>query len=758
MSTLIPSNFSRRSFLKTSSLAGGGMLIGINLFHACKPKAEMPIDISKLNYNDFNAFIKIADNGMVTIFSPNPEIGQGVKTSMPMLIAEELDVPWNHVNVVQGKLDTKNYTRQVAGGSQSIRFGWEPLRQTGAYARQILVNAAAVKWGVDASECSTSQGVITNGSGETLGYGDVVNDAAILEKEREVHRAALIAKLSEGEELPAETIALKDPADFRIIGTDAKNVDIDKIISGKPLYGMDFKTEGMLYASVLRPPSFGQELESFDATEAKAMPGVVDVITIGEKARNLLSGEGANWTVKLSNSDKVVVLANTTWQALKAKKAVKAIWKNSSTLESTEFQDKKLMGLLDGKKFNTLRKDGDVSKTFAQADQILERTYESPFLPHNCMEPMNFYANVTDEKIHLVGPIQTPENSSQAAAAMLGRDFEEVECEMTRMGGGFGRRLYSDFLLEVTEISNAIKKPVKMVSSREDDMTTGVYRPAIKYRIKASIKNGEITGYHLKEAAINGNMYGLIPNFFPAGAIDNYQVDVANYQSNITTGAWRAPYTNFLSFAEQSFFDELAELMDKDPVQMRLDLLQKVKGTTDKRIQYSAERMEDVINLVVEKSGLRNPKEGVYQGFCAYYCHNTHVAEVADVVMENNKPVVKKVTVAIDCGIVVNPLGALNQIEGGVIDGIGHSMYGDLTFKDGAPQSENYNKYRLIRMREAPEVETHFVKNTLSPTGLGEPTLPPAGAAIAIAINKATGQRLYKQPFVDQLNKKELVG
>ena len=738
MSTLIPSKFSRRAFIRTSSLAGGGMLIGFNLFTACKPKAEMPVDISSLNFNDFNAFIKIADNGMVTIFAPNPEIGQGVKTSMPMIIAEELDVAWDQVYVVQGKLDTNNYTRQVAGGSQSIRFGWDPLRQTGATARQMLVNAAAARWGVDASECSANQGVITNAAGETLGYGDVVKEAALLE-------------------VP-EDVGLKEAKDYKIIGTDAKNVDIDGIITGKPLFGLDFKTEGMLYASILRPPAFGKELESFDAAEAKSMPGVVDVITIGEKARNLLSGEGANWTVKLSKTDKVVVLANSTWEALNAKKSIKATWKDSSTLESTEFQDEQLLGLLDGNNFNTLRKDGDVTKAFAQAEKILERTYESPFLPHNCMEPMNFYADVTDEKIHLVGPIQTPENSSQAVAALLGRDFEDIECEMTRMGGGFGRRLYSDFVLEVAEISDAIKKPVKMVSSREDDMTTGVYRPAIKYRIKASIKNGEITGYYLKEAAINGNMYGLIPNFFPAGAIENYQVDVAKYDSNITTGAWRAPYTNFLSFAEQAFMDELAEVLDKDPVQMRLDLLQKVKGTTDERIQYSADRMEDVIKLVVEKSGFRKPKEGVYQGFCAYYCHNTHVAEVADVVMENNRPVVKKVTVAVDCGIVVNPLGALNQIEGGVIDGIGHSMYGNLTFENGAPMSNNYNNYRLIRMKESPKVETYFVKNTLSPTGLGEPALPPAGAAIAIAINKATGSRMYKQPFVDQLNKKELIG
>tara|TARA_R110000764_G_scaffold26429_4_gene62720 strand:- start:647 stop:2920 length:2274 start_codon:yes stop_codon:yes gene_type:complete len=719
--------FNRRAFIRTSSLASGGLLIGFNLFTACKPKVQPPVDISQLNFNDFNAFIKIADNGAVTIFSPNPEIGQGVKTAMPMLIAEELDVAWKNVYVQQGILDTENYTRQLAGGSQSIRLGWEPLRQTGATARQMLVNAAAAKWGIDPSECTTSEGVITNAKGETLGYGDVVSEAAALE-------------------VP-ENVTLKEPKDFKVIGTDAPNVDIDKIITGKPLFGLDYKVEGMVYASVLRPPAFGKILDSYDDTKAKAMPGVLDVIRIGEKAKELSKEGIGNWTVTLGKSDKVVVIAKTTWEALKAKEAISATWVDDSTLESTEFQDKQLLGLLDGKEFKTLRKDGDINKAFSQADKILERTYESPFLPHNCMEPMNFFANITDEKIHLVGPVQTPEFAATAVAGMLGRDVKDVHLEMTRMGGGFGRRLYGDFVYEVAEIADAIKKPVKLVFSREDDMTAGTYRPAIKYRIKASIKDGQVTGYQLKEAAIGGNMYGLIPNFFPAGAIENYQVDVANYQSNITTGAWRAPYTNFLAFAEQSFFDELAETMEVDRIQLRLDLLEKVKGTTDERIEYSPERMQNVIKVAVDKSGWGKKEEGVFQGFAAYYCHNSHVAEVADVEIENGMPVVKKVTCVVDCGIVVNPLGAKNQIEGGVIDGVGHAMYGDLTFLDGQPQSQNYDKYRLIRMGEFPVVESHLIQNDLAPTGLGEPTLPPAGAAVANALKAATGNRFTQQPF-----------
>ena len=712
-------SFSRRNFLKTSVLAGGGMLIGFNLLSACKPEAIVPVDISKLNFNDFNAFIKISEEGYVTIFSPNPEIGQGVKTSMPMIIAEELDVSWDKVSVAQGLYDPVNYQRQVAGGSQSIRFGWDALRQTGATTKQMLVNAAAAKWSVEASTCSASQGIITNANGEILGYGEVAKEAAILE-------------------IP-ENVSLKESKDYNIIGQDIKNVDIHKIITGKPLFGLDYISEGMVYASVLRPPAFGKKLASFDDRITKSINGVLEVVKFG---------------------DKIAVLGSNTWAAMKGKKALVAEWKNDAKLESTKDHDTELFKILNGKKFETNREDGNVESAFRNADKIIERTYESPFLPHNCMEPMNFYAHVTPEKVHLVGPIQTPAWTASKISKLLNRKPEEIHLEMTRMGGGFGRRLYGDFAEEAAQISNITKKPIKVVFSREDDMTAGTYRPAIKYRIKASIKDGEITGYHLKEAAINGNMYGLIANFFPAGCIPNYKVSTANYKSKITTGAWRAPYTNFLAFAEQSFFNELATELDKDHPSLLIELLQNVKGTKDERIQYSPERMEETIKLAVKKSNWGNTTEGTYQGFSAYYSHNTHVAEVADIVMKNGMPLVKKVTVAVDCGIVVNPLGAKNQVEGGVIDGIGHAMYGDFSFKEGTPQAVNFDNYRLIRMQETPEVSTHFVESGLSPTGLGEPGLPPAGGAVANAIHTATGERLLKQPFINELemSKSKILG
>lgn len=706
--------FSRRNFLKTSALASGGLLVGFNLFTACKTEAKPPVDIANLNFNDFNAFIKIADNGYVTIFSPNPEIGQGVKTAMPMIIAEELDVDWDKVNVAQAKYNKKEYTRQVAGGSQSIRFGWDALRQTGATTKQMLINAAAAKWGVDAATCKVSKGIITNANGETLGYGDVVKEAATLE-------------------VP-ENVTLKKPSEYTIIGKDAINVDLEKIVTGKPLFGLDYKAEGMSYASVLRPPAFGQTLVSFDDTEAKKVNGVTDVLKFG---------------------DKVAVLATNTWAAMKGKKALKAVWSSDKDLESTDEHNKILNGILDANDFETRRNDGNVKKAFKEADKVIEKTYHSPFLPHNCLEPMNFYANVTPERIHLVGPIQTPQWTAGRVAQLLKRKESEIELEMTRMGGGFGRRLYGDFALEAAEVSSLANKPVKVVFSREDDMTDGIYRPAIKYRIAASIKDGKLTGYHLKEAAINGNMYDLIPNFFPAGCIPNYKVSTKNYQSKITTGAWRAPYTNFLAFAEQSFFDEVAEELGKDPIQLRLDLLQNVKNTSDENIEYSGQRMEDTIKLVAEKSNWGEEKAGVYKGFAAYYSHNTHVAEVAEIAMEDGIPVVKKVIAAVDCGIVINPTGAINQIQGGVLDGIGHAMYGDFTFKKGKPSSKNFDTYRLIRMNETPEVEVHFVENELSPTGLGEPGLPPAGGAVANAMYKALKNRMYNQPFIKELQTKK---
>ena len=706
----------RRSFLKVSSAAGGGMVLGFSIFMSgCKNdeviKQIIPEIIMPENWVTMSGWIKVGDNGVVTIMSPNPEIGQNVKTSMPMIIAEELDVDWDNVVVEQAPLDSEKYERQVAGGSQSIRHGWDALRTAGATTKAMLISAAAAQWNVEASTCTASKGIITNANGKKLGYGEVATAASTLEVPKDVK--------------------LKKTEEYKIIGESKRNVDLKGIIMGQPLFGIDTREEGMMYASVLRPPAFGQTLKSFDDVAAKAVNGVSQVIKFG---------------------DKVAVIASSTWSAMKGKKALTAEWESSkeSPLENTASHDKTMLALLDSK-VEPVRNDGDVAKAFAEADEVIERTYESPFLPHNCLEPMNFFAHVTDEKVYLKGPVQTPAWQQGRVAEILKRDPKDIEVHMTRMGGGFGRRLYGDFGDEAAEISSLAKVPIQLQFSREDDMTAGTYRVALKYKIRAAIKDGKISGYHITEAASNSNMYGLIPNFFPAYAVDNYRVDNVKFDSNITTGAWRAPYTNFLAFAEQAFMDEVAEITNQDPVKMRLAMYQNAKKNKDENMQWDPDRMAGVLMLVREKANYGNAKEGVHQGLSVYYSHNTHVAEVAEVEIIDGIAKVTKVTCAVDCGIVINPDAAINQIEGGIIDGIGHAMYGDFSFEDGKPSASNFDKYRMIRSGDAPKIDVHFVDNGLSPTGLGEPSLPPAGGAVANALYKATGKRIYKQPFVKEV-------
>ena len=699
--TLIKTEQNRRSFLKVSALTGGGLMLGFNWGFSAEAVKNPPADYR------FNAFLTIASDGKVTIMSPNPEIGQNVKTSMPMVIAEELDVAWEDVLVEQAPLDTENYQRQVAGGSQSIRQGWISLRTVGATAKQMLINAAAKKWGVLPASCTASEGKVTSGSNAAT-FGE-------------------LAQLATQEGVPTD-VKLKDPKDFKIIGTSRTNVDMEAILQGKPVFGMDFHREGMLHAVVMRPPAFGMKLKSFDDSATRQVNGVVDVVQFGNK---------------------IAVLANNTWAGIKGKRALKSKWEADGKLENTTEHNQTLLKLLDTPNEKPRRHDGDATAAFANADQVIEKVYEAPFLPHNTMAPMNFFADVTDEKVELIGPIQTPQWTQGRVAQLLNRPATDVTIDMTRMGGGFGRRLYGDFSLEAAEISDKVRKPIKLVFTREDDMTAGTYRPASKYKIRAAIKDGKLTGYHLTGAGIGGGRSNFTrENWFPAGGIENYKIENHGLESNITTGAWRAPITNFLAVAEQSFFSELAEAMKVDEVQLRLDILERAKDNPVGSIDYDPAKMIGVIKLAAEKANWKNPESGVSKGFSAYYSHNTYVAEVADVRMSNGSPKIEKMTVAVDCGIVVNPEAAINQVQGGVVDGIGHALFGDFSFVDGEPQAANFNKFRLIRTKEAPKVDVHFVESLNDPTGLGEPSLPPAGGAVANALAKATGTRLYQIPFV----------
>jgi len=705
----------RRSFLKLSTSLGGGLILGFNLFSSCETPVEKIVARNLPDtWYEINTFIKIGENGLVTIYSPNPEIGQNVKTSMPMIVAEELDVNWEDVVVEQAPL-SDGFKRQVAGGSQSIRKGWDSLRNAGATARQMLIAAAAQQWNVSIDKVSASKGIITGPNGEESSYGEVAQKASSMN-------------------VPAD-IKLKDPKDYTIIGHSKSNVDIHDIISGKPLFGIDTLEEGMVYAAALRPPAFGMALESYDDSEAKKVAGVIDVFRFAE--------------------NKIAVLADNTWTAFKAKEKIKANWKQNEAGESTEEHDKKLFTLLDEKSSEPRRNDGNIDDAFRNADKIVDKIYEAPFLPHNCLEPMNFFAKIENGKLIGKGPIQTPASAKRRIADITSLEKDNIEIMMTRMGGGFGRRLYGDFSDEAAEIAQKSGKSVKLMFSREDDMSAGTYRPASKYRIRAAIKDGEISAYHLTEACINGNMFNSIPNYFPAGSIDNMRVDTNRLESNITTGAWRAPYTNFLAYAEQSFFDELAEEMEMDPLDLRISLFEKAINNDKAGYEYDPVRAIGVTKMVAEKSGWGKQDKNTHLGLSVYYSHNTHVAEVAEVEIIDGSPRVNKVTAVVDCGIVINPDAAKNQIEGGIIDGIGHAMYANFVFKDGKANANNFNQYRMIRMNEAPEIEVHFIKSDKSPSGLGEPSLPPVGGAIANALYRATGSRLYKQPFV---NENEILG
>lgn len=700
-------------------------MLGFSWLASCKPKPEQLLEMPK-EWFQINGFLKIGENGVVTIMSPNPEIGQNVKTSMPMIVAEELDVDWNQVVVEQAPLNTDVFTRQLAGGSQSIRQGWESLRIAGATARKMLREAAAQAWQVPLGEISTEAGVLHHkSSGKSSGYGEMASAAAALPVPEEVE--------------------LKDLKDFKIIGTSRKNVDGRKIVTGQPLFGLDYHREGMLIAMIVHPPAFGLKIKSLDDSAAKSMPGVKDVFTI--KTYN--DDYALQWSDTSAFPELAVVVGNTTWEVMNAKKALRLEWEPIASVgvESSEVHTAK-MAEMAAKPGNVLRKDGDPEAAFKKAARIIECHYTAPFLAHNPMEPMNFFAHVTEDRAELVGPIQTPEFMEKAVAARLGLPLEKIDIQMTRQGGGFGRRLYGHFVVEAAVISQKMNAPVKLVYTREDDMTFGSYRPAYHATYRAALDaDNKLIGFHVKAGGVPESP--IAANRFPAGAVDNYLAEDWTIPSNISVGAWRAPRSNFIAGAEQAFLDEVAEAVGKDPIDFRLELLQRAQEQpVGENNDYEAARYAGVLKLVKEKSGWGQQSGGAHRGVAAYFCHNTYVANVVDLVMENGKPVIQKVYNAVDCGIVVNPDAAVNLCEGGVVDGIGHAMYSAITFREGVPQQSNLDKYRLIRMSEAPKaIEVHFVKSEVDPTGLGEPLNPPVIGALANALYKATGKRFYQQPF-----------
>ena len=539
------------------------------------------------------------------------------------------------------------------------------------------------------------------------------------------------------------------------------------------MFGLDYRKEGMLIAMVAHPPAFGMKLKSFDATAAKAMAGIKDVFSI----EVFKEGYTKEMFDTRTFNELVVVVGNTTWEVMNAKKALKIDWQpikdvtetvsmfgkkvevfTPGALESSSTHSQK-MAEVAAKPAKLMRKDGDPEAAFKNAAKVIERTYSAPFLAHNCMEPMNCFAHVTADKAELAAPIQVAEFVEKTIAARIGLPVDKIDIQFTRMGGGFGRRAYPHYMVEAAVISQKMNVPIKLIYSREDDMSYGIYRPAYHATYRAALDaKKNLIGFHVIAGGIPESP--LHANRFPAGAIDNYLAEEWAIPSNITIGAFRAPRSNFIAGAEQSFLDELAEAMGKDPIEFRLELLKRAKtNPVGKSNDYDADRYAGVLELVRDKSGWVNKgkKSGVSRGVAAYFCHNSYAAHIIDLSVKKGKITVEKVTSALDCGVIVNPMAATNMVEGAVTDGVGNAFYGQLTFKDGKIEQTNFNNYRMIRMGEAPKaIDVHFVQNEIAPTGLGEPPFPPVFGALANALYKATGKRFYQQPFNPDLEKRKV--
>ena len=557
-------------------------------FAACKTPVEEPMSVVTPQWLELNAYLRIGDNGLVTIISPNPEGGQNIKTSMPMIVAEELDVDWETVTVEQAPLNTELYNRQFIGGSQAIRQGWTGLRMAGASARQMLREAAALNWQVPVDEITTELGMLKHVStGKAVSYGEMASAAANVD-------------------IPTE-VTLKETKDFSIIGTSRKNVDGVKIVSGQPLFGIDTYEEGMLTAMIVHPPAFGMKLKSFQDSQIKSMPGIKDVFSI-----KVLDDEFERQHFDTCTFLEVVaIVGNSTWEVMKAKKAIEIEWEpfEAYSEERTFFRQSKQtltipaglestsqhLNKMEDVEATVLREDGNPQAAFKQAAKIIERTYTAPYLAHNCMEPMNFFAHVSADKAVLKGPLQKAELTEQTLSFRLGIPVEQIDIQMTRLGGGYGRRSYANWAIEAALISQKVKAPVKLVYSREDDMTGGIYRPAYKATYRAALDhNQNLTGFHVRAGGMLDSP--LYPNRFPAGGVPNYLAESWTINSNITIGSFRAPRSNFIASAEQSFLDEVAMEIGKDPIDFRLELLQKAKESpVGKNNDYDADRYAGVL-------------------------------------------------------------------------------------------------------------------------------------------------------------------
>ncbi|MCC6771937.1 MAG: xanthine dehydrogenase family protein molybdopterin-binding subunit [Gemmatimonadaceae bacterium] len=685
----------RRDFLKLGAVAGGGLFL---LIYAPDSAAGGEAALSP------NAFLRIDPSGAVTITVARSDMGQGVRTALPMIVAEELDADWDRVHITQADAHPDRYGRMMTVGSTSVRNGaWLPLRNAGAAAREMLVAAAAAQWGVSASTLRTERGRVRHdASGRSAGYGELADAAAALP-------------------IPASP-TLKDPARFTLIGTSPLQLDARDKVTGRAAYGIDARPPGLLFATVVHPPVFGSRVKSFDATKARAVTGVRSVVQI---------------------STGVAVVAEHTWAAFQGARALAITYENDGFAMSSADIFRSLAALAESPGVEAKRV-GDVQAAMAGASARVEATYEAPFLAHATMEPMNCTADVRPDRVELWAPTQNPQGAQQLAARLAGVPLDRTVVHVQLMGCGWGRRSSTDFVQDAVETSKAVGAPVQVVWTREEDMQHDFYRPAAHVRLTGGLSaDGTLVAATVRVAAqaISGGRNGVDSNAVASVAdtpyaIPNYLVEYCRATNEVPVGYWRSVGPSQNTFIFESFIDELAAKAGRDPVDFRRELL------------ANEPRMLQVLNLVAERSGWGSSlPAGRARGVALVEDKGGRVAEVAEVSLEQGRIRVHKVTLVADCGQIIHPRIVEGQMSGSVVAGLTAALYGEITIENGRVQQGNFNNYRMLRMDEMPEVDVHVIPSRAEPGGVGEPGVPPIAAAVANALFTLTGVRARRLPL-----------